>query len=122
MVLKSVPLILVSIALAIAGQMFLKVGMDQMGKANKVGINVASLVKMASTPVIIVGLFFYAVSAVLWMIVLSQVNLSYAYPFLGLTYVIIPFLTKYFFQEQIPPLRWVGVLVVFVGVLISAKQ
>ncbi|HEX21554.1 MAG TPA: hypothetical protein ENH19_02750 [Actinobacteria bacterium] len=119
--MKSIPLILVSISLAIMGQIFLKMGMNHIGKVDFSQFT-SSLSKMATSPVIIVGLSFYAISAVLWMVVLSQVNLSYAYPFLGLTYVAILFLTKYIFNEYIPPWRWVGTAVIFLGVLISAKQ
>jgi len=103
------------------GQMFLKMGMNRMDSVNLSQFS-STLVKMATSPIIVTGLFFYAMSAVLWMVVLSQVDLSYAYPFLGLTYVVIPFLTKFLFNEIIPPWRWVGTAVILLGVLISAKQ
>lgn len=119
--MKSIPLILFSISLAIMGQMFLKMGMDKIGRVGLSQLS-SSLAKMATSPVIIIGLIFYATAAVLWMVVLSQVNLSYAYPFLGLTYVAMLFLTKYFFNEFIPSWRWVGTAIIFLGVLISAKQ
>lgn len=119
--MKTILLILLSITLAIAGQMFLKVGMDRIGRVEANAL-VSSLLRMATSPVIIVGLFCYATSAVLWMIVLSHVPLSYAYPFLGLTYVAMLFVTKYAFMESIPPWRWAGTLLIFIGVLVSAKK
>lgn len=116
--MRAVPLILLSIGLAMTGQMCLKFGMNQMGKVELPAL----LVKMATSPLIITGLTFYAVAAVLWMIVLSKVNLSYAYPFLGLTFVGMLFLTKFIFHEDISLWRWIGALLIFIGVLISARQ
>lgn len=117
--MKTILLILFSISTAIAGQIFLKVGMDRIGRV-EAGALFSSLVRMASSPIIITGLFCYATSAVVWMIVLSHVPLSYAYPFLGLTYVAMLFITKYAFNESIPPWRWAGTLLIFIGVLASA--
>lgn len=110
---------MLSIGMAITGQLFLKMGMDRIGRVETNAL-ASSLLRMATSPIIIVGLFCYATSAVIWMIVLSHVPLSYAYPFLGLTYVAMLFLTKYVFLEPIPPWRWAGTLLIFVGVLVSS--
>ncbi len=81
--MKAIPLILFSIAIAMAGQVSLKFGMNDIGRLGLTQL----LTKMSTSPIILMGLALYAVSAVLWMIVLSRVDLSYAYPFLGLTFV-----------------------------------
>lgn len=119
--MKTIPLILFSIGLAVTGQIFLKIGMDEIGKV-ELSQFLSLIMKVLTSPILIIGLLFYAVSAVLWMMVLSQVNLSYAYPFLGLTYVAMLFLTKFFLQEQISTWRWLGTALIFLGVLVSAKQ
>ena len=119
--MKTILLIMLSIGMAITGQLFLKMGMDRIGRVETNAL-ASSLLRMATSPIIIVGLFCYATSAVIWMIVLSHVPLSYAYPFLGLTYVAMLFLTKYVFMESIPPWRWAGTLLIFIGVLVSAKK
>ncbi len=116
--MKAVPLILLTIALAMTGQVFLKFGMDGIGKPGLMSM----LSKMATSPIILTGLSFYAFSAILWMIVLSNVELSFAYPFLGLTFVGMLFLTKYIFHEEINMWRWAGTIMIFVGVMISARQ
>lgn len=116
--MKAIPLILLSIAIAMAGQVSLKFGMNDIGRLGLMPL----LIKMATSPIILMGLTLYAVSAVLWMIVLSRVDLSYAYPFLGLTFVGMLFLTKFVFHEDINLWRWAGTALIFVGVVVSAKQ
>jgi len=116
--MKAIPLILFTITLAMAGQICLKFGMNEIGRS---GLT-AMLTKMAISPIILTGLTFYAVSAVFWMIVLSRVDLSYAYPFLGLTFVGMMFLTKFIFHEDINIWRWAGTAMIFIGVVVSARQ
>ena len=116
--MKAIPLILFSIAIAMAGQVSLKFGMNDIGRLGLTQL----LTKMATSPIILMGLALYAVSAVLWMIVLSRVDLSYAYPFLGLTFVGMLFLTKFIFHEDINLWRWAGTTLILIGVIVSAKQ
>jgi drug/metabolite transporter (DMT)-like permease len=57
------------------------------------------------------------------MIVLSRVNLSFAYPMIALTYVLVPLAAWLFLNEPaIPPIRWVGMCVIIVGVVLVAQS
>ena len=80
-----------------------------------------TLIAIASTPVVWLGLASYAIGAVLWMVVLSRLDLGYAYPLLAISYILIPLLAHFLLGEAIPPLRWVGIAVIFVGVIIVAR-
>lgn len=77
---------------------------------------------VARSPAIYVGLMLYALSASLWLVVLSRMDLSYAYPILSISYILIPLSAWLLFGEQIPPLRWFGILVVIVGVIIISRS
>jgi drug/metabolite transporter (DMT)-like permease len=55
---------------------------------------------------------------VIWLIVLSKLDLSYAYPILAFSYCIVPLLSWWIFGEQVSPMRWVGILVICAGVAI----
>jgi undecaprenyl phosphate-alpha-L-ara4N flippase subunit ArnE len=67
------------------------------------------------------GLTFYVMGAAFWLMVLSKLDLSLAYPMLALTYVLIPLASQFILGEQVPALRWLGVGVIFVGVVIVAQ-
>ena len=72
-------------------------------------------------PTIWFGLAAYGLGAVLWLVVLSRLDLSFAYPLLALSYILIPLLSYLVLGENVPALRWVGIAVIFMGVVIVAR-
>jgi multidrug transporter EmrE-like cation transporter len=67
------------------------------------------------------GLILYGLSAVSWLWVLSRFQLSYAYPLLALSFPIVVALSVILFSESVSPVRWAGVLVIFVGVSLLSR-
>lgn len=61
------------------------------------------------------GLLVYAVSTVIYFYVLSRVHLSWAYGMGGLSYIFATIFAYFFLMEDIPPLRWLGVIVIVIG-------
>jgi len=121
---KNLLLILVCVILGVCGQLLLKHGMsadpDRVDQASEV---LPRLLKAAMNPVVLLGFLFYGVSAALWLIVLTRAELSYAYPLLSLGYVAVVFLSRIFFHEAVTTSRFIGTLVICVGVwLISRTQ
>jgi drug/metabolite transporter (DMT)-like permease len=119
---RSILLILVAMVLGAVGQIFLKMGMNRVGA---VEIDFANLVQgllpMFMQPLVWAGLAFYGISSVVWLIVLSRFDLSFAYPMLASMYVILPVLSYIFLDESIPPLRWFGMVIVLVGVVLVSR-
>lgn len=64
---------------------------------------------VGSTALLGLGLLF-------WMIVLTKVELSLAYPLLSINYVLILLGARYLFKEKIPLQRWLGVFIILIGV------
>jgi len=64
---------------------------------------------------VILGLAAYAVAAVLWLGVLSVAQLSFVYPLLSLTYVLVAILSAVVFGEDVGLQRWAGIALVVVG-------
>ena len=64
----------------------------------------------------------YAVSIVIWMVVLSKVEVSYAYPFLSIGYVLSAVVGYFWFSESISPIRIVGIVVICVGVVLISRS
>lgn len=121
--LGSLLLIFLSISIAVGGQLCLKIGMDQVGKVAIVGISsAASFAKgVVTTPLVVFGLFLYALSAGIWLVVLSRVELSFAYPMVGLSYVLVVLLSAVFLGEHVSAVRWLGALVILAGVVLISR-
>ena len=121
--LSSVMLILLSISIAVTGQLLLKIGIDRIG-VNGIG-SMKALTSLFSgiikSPMVLTGLFLYFISAAIWLVILSTVDLSFAYPFIGLSYVIVLILSKFILKEEVYPLRWIGAFIITAGVVIVSR-
>lgn len=70
------------------------------------------------SPYVIVGIALYVVSVLFWLYALTKVELSFATPFLALTYVLMVVVSSLFLGEYITWVRWFGLLVVIIGIMI----
>ena len=118
-----VAMILVSVGLASLAQLTLKAGMNQVTHANggAVTLSGAALKTIATNLTVWGGLALFGLSAVVWLFVLSRTSLSFAYPFAALTYLIIVAVDRFVLHESVPPLRWVGVASIMVGIVLVAR-
>ena len=116
-------LILLSVLLAATAQITLKHGMNQVTaeRGGVAGLNAASLKLMATNLAVVGGLMIFALSAVVWLLVLSRASLSFAYPFASLSYLVIVLADRFLFHETIPPLRWAGVFFIMTGIILVAQ-
>lgn len=121
-VLKVLPLILGSLAFAIAGQLLLKLGMQRVTASLGQGAAAAAtLTRAALQPYVLAGLVGYGASAALWILVLSKAPLSLVYPFAGLTFIGVFIVSWLFLGEAITPVRWIGMLIIVGGVTLAAR-
>jgi uncharacterized membrane protein len=67
------------------------------------------------------GLFLYIISAAIWLVVLSAVDLSFAYPFLGFTYVLVLVFSKFILKEDVSLIRWIGTIIITIGVIVISR-
>ncbi len=113
----------ISISLLVVAQLSLKAGMNQIG-AISMGDRAAviGLVgKVFTTPLVLTGVVLYAVSSFFWLIALSRVDLSYAYPFVGLAYVAVALFSWLFLGESLSLLRWAGIVLIVCGVVLVSR-
>jgi len=113
-------ILIVSVAFAFGGQLMLKAAMNEIGRigAQELGSPGSTLARAAREPKLWTGLVLFGVSALFWLVVLSRVPLSVAYPSVGMSYVFVVLFSRLWLHEQVPPLRWVGACVVVVGIVI----
>jgi drug/metabolite transporter (DMT)-like permease len=115
--------ILISVLTGAIGQVLLKKGMGSMGpltlSMNQLG---SILWRIGTNPYVIIGLAIYVGGMVFWLTALSRVDLSYAYPFASLSYVVMLVASWQLFKEDITPLRLLGTSVVCLGVLLISQS
>ena len=116
----SLALLVVSVIFAIAGQLTLKSAMEEVGRigAREVSAAGETVKRAIREPRLWIGLILFGVSALFWLVVLSRVPLSVAYPFVGVSYILIVAFSRLFLHEHVPALRWIGVIVVALGIAI----
>ena len=89
----------------------------------KAGTNARPLgIALAIEPHILAGLACYVVSVVVWVIALSKVPVSMAYPMLSIGYVVNAIAAYYLLGEALTPMRLAGIGVIIVGVFIVARS
>ena len=120
---KYLPLILVGVLLNACAQLALKQGMRTIGSfAFTINNFIPIGLKAAGNPFIATGFGCYLVSVMVWLMVLSRVEVSYAYPLLSVGYIVTAFAGQIFFNEGIGILRWAGIVIICLGVyLITVK-
>ncbi len=114
---KAIPLILIGVLLNALAQICLKKGLQAAGGLQ---VEMGSLIRVILQPWVLAGLLCYAVSVVVWLGALSLVDVNYAYPFLALGFIANALLARAFLAEVIPPMRWVALVIIVVGVGLQA--
>lgn len=116
-------LILTGVALNAAAQLFLKAGTNAVGQFEFSAANALPIgVKIAMQPWIMAGLACYAVSLVVWIMGLSRVPVSIAYPMLSLGYVANAFVAWSWLGEAVTMSRVAGIGIIVLGVVIVARS
>ena len=70
-------------------------------------------------PTFIFALVIYGVATLMWMYVLSQMPLTRAFPFYGLTFLLVPLAARVFLGEPLRIQTVVGGTVILIGVIIA---
>ncbi|SEN84127.1 EamA family transporter [Paenibacillus sp. OV219] len=106
-------LILANTLMLVTGQFLWKYGLMQREKPFE---SIRTILELLFSPYIIGGLFIYGCATVLWLFIVSRVDLSLAYPIQSLAYIISIFGAYYFFGESLSALKIVGCLLILAGV------
>jgi drug/metabolite transporter (DMT)-like permease len=115
--------ILVSVVAGAAGQVLLKKGMGSMGPLTLSVSQLGNILwRIGTNPYVVIGLAIYVAGTVFWLTALSRVDLSYAYPFASLSYVVMLVASWQLFNENITGLRLLGSLIVCLGVFIISRS
>ena len=120
--MPSFVLLILAVLVASVGQILLKKGMMTVGGFDG-DITILKYFLNTFTNIhVMIGLAFYVVGTLIWLIVLTKLPLSIAYPCLALGYVLVAISSKFVFSEQITALRWVGIITVCIGVFLISRS
>lgn len=113
-------LILTSIFCSSTAQILLKVGINQIG--NKITNISEFLIKAAFTPHVIAGISLYISALLFWVLALRRVDVSYAYPFTSLGFVLVLLLSSIWLQESLNLDRIIGIIFILIGIIYIARS
>ena len=121
--MKYIVFILFTVATNAAAQLMLKYGMMQLGPLSFTGVNpVLKILQIVFSPWVFFGLCTFVISMASHLYVLSKVDLSFAYPFLSLAYVLVAVFAYFVFREDLNALRIAGIAFICVGTILIAQS
>jgi multidrug transporter EmrE-like cation transporter len=116
-------LLMIGVLLNAGAQLLLKAGTNVLGV---ITLDRASwldtLLRMATQGHFILGAACYAISIVVWIVGLSRVPVSVAYPMLSVGYIVNAIAAHYLFGESVTFARWLGIGFIVVGVWLVARS
>jgi multidrug transporter EmrE-like cation transporter len=116
-------MILVGVLLNAGAQLFLKAGTRTLGVIGTGSAGfLETTIMVVLQPHIVAGLMCYVLSVGIWIIALSRVEVSLAYPMLSIGYVVNAFAAWYLFGEVLTPMRLLGIGIIVVGVAVLARS
>ena len=115
--------LLTGVLLNAAAQLLLKGGTNRLGVITLTADNwMPTLMRMATEGYFIAGIALYGISVVVWILGLSRVPVSVAYPLLSLGYVVNAIAAHYLLGEAVTAQRWLGIGFIIAGVWLVARS
>jgi multidrug transporter EmrE-like cation transporter len=116
-------LVITGVLLNAIAQLALKASVSETGV---ISLDLPSLLSSASSLIVNVwlwlGLVCYGVSVVVWILALSRVDVSIAYPMLSIGYVLNAIAAWHLFDEPMGPGRLIGIGIIILGVYVLARS
>lgn len=112
-----------SILCAVCGQMLMKVTVMKLhGLDFASGAFFQHITKLLTSPYFFAAMTVYFSSMIFYLMAISRLDLSMAYPMVSINYAIVLFVSKLFFGEKVSALRWFGVAVIIGGVFLVSQS
>lgn len=116
-------LVLTGVLLNAAAQLALKASVRDTGA---IELNAAAALptalRLAAEPWLWFGLTCYVISVVVWILALSRVEVSIAYPMLSLGYIVNAFAAWAWLGESMNPAKVIGIGIIILGVFVLARS
>ncbi len=120
--IKTLVMVLAMMVCANAGDLLLKRGMAQIGAVELTARGIAQAFRLTVTSgTIWLAIFFLLGFMASYMTVLSWADYSYVMPAGAFGYAVLTFLAVVFLHESVSPRRWIGVVLICIGVLLVGQ-
>lgn len=114
--------ILITILLTVYGQLVVKWQVSLAGAFPASGWEkFLFLGKLLINPWVVSAMAAALLAGMAWMAAMTQLQLSHAYPFMGLTFVLVLLLSAFFFQEPVTLTKIIGVSLIVVGIAVGSQ-
>lgn len=114
--------ILLTIALTVYGQLAIKWQVLKAGALPEpLPEKISFLLHLLLNPWIVSALAAAFLASFFWMAAMTKLQLSHAYPFMGLTFVLVLLASGFFFHEPITPLKIVGIALIILGLVVGSQ-
>ena len=111
-------LILVSVCviIGVVAQLAMKKGMNMVGPVGLKSIFSKDVFSIVFQRYVFIGILLYVLAALVWLVILSQAELSFVYPLISIGYIITAVLSWFLFKENLTLFRFLGILLICGGV------
>jgi multidrug transporter EmrE-like cation transporter len=119
--MQSLMLVLLSCVLTAVGQITFKYGMNHISFNSSDNL-LTTLAVVLFNPIIILGFVCFGAGAVIWLFALAKLDLSYAVPLSGLTYILVLIAGVWLFKEPVSTAKLLGTALVAAGIGLMSLQ
>ena len=120
--LQNISIILFSIFLSSFAHLFLKKGVSQLEYFSSGEINIFKILKVGLNPWVFSGMTLHVAALVVWLWALSRVDISFAYPFLALGYIIVGLMAWIWLGESLSITRIIGMIIILTGLVVISQS
>ncbi len=114
--------ILTTVTATVMGQLILKYAMSRYGEiSNNFREGLSFLTRALLNPLVILCFAFGFIAALAWIAAVSKSDLSFAYPFVSLSYPLVLLFASLLLKEPVPAMRWIGILIIMLGIFVISR-
>lgn len=115
-------IIVLSVSISSTGHVLLKFGLSSLALEQLEPENtVSKLLAVASQPWLMLGLLFHVAALFVWLVALRRADITFAYPFLALGYVLVSLLGTFWLGETLNASRVAGMVLIVVGIIVLSR-
>lgn len=112
-----------TVIFTVIGQILLKWRMDKFGSLpDELFQKALFIIKILLDPFVIISLGSAFIASLFWMAAMTKFDISFAYPFMSASYILVLVLAFFLFHEPLTMYKIIGVLFIATGIIISSKS
>jgi len=109
-------LVSLCIIMGVVAQLAMKKGMSMVGAVGLKDIFSKKVFSILFQKYVFVGIALYFLASLVWLVILSQAELSFVYPLISVGYILTAILSWFLFKESLTLFRFLGILLICGGV------